>query len=286
MSASVAVEATVAGTRIVVQRRNIEEAEDEVDPNFFDADYSIAASTGSLMWEGSWAVIEQLRRQDAWLTERLRGAKCVELGSGIGLLGCAAAAVGAHVLLTDVPAIVDTVLLPNIRANAAMSPEREAVSGGWRGATRVGSGSACAQPLDWERPLDGQRPWWSPDDGDDGDGALPNDPRDCSVVLAAECVWLKELVPPFVRTVTAILSCAHRPVCILAFRERANLDTSAFSSAASVLAAFDAAGCEARERGEVDAPEAVGLFTRLYELAWRGAPACERAASGSGEVGE
>ena len=80
------VEATVGGALIAVQRRDIDQ-DDAQDANFFDADYSIAASTGNLMWEGSWAAVELLRDPSSWLAELLVGKRVVELGAGIGLLG-------------------------------------------------------------------------------------------------------------------------------------------------------------------------------------------------------
>ena len=85
--------AEVQGTRIVVQRKDLEAEDDSQDPNFFDSDYSIAASTGMVVWEGSWVLIELLRDPSHWLCGRLRGKRVVELGAGTGLLGlCAAAA--------------------------------------------------------------------------------------------------------------------------------------------------------------------------------------------------
>lgn len=252
------IEVTLAGTRVCVYRRNVEEA-DWQDENFFDADYSVAAATGSLMWDGSWACIELLRNPSSWFTQILHSKRVVELGAGVGLLGlCLAAAAGSHVLLTDVPAIVDGTLTPNIAANASSSSSAESSASGnssWLGSSRFGEqgGTAVAQGLDWERPVDAQREF-------NGD----NDPLDAEVVLAAECVWLAELVEPFVRTVLALMRGPRHPPCVLAFRDRSKAESTTFSSADSVVARFVAAGCDVQEHEQCDAPEARGLYTRFF----------------------
>ena len=84
-----------------------------------------------------------------------------------------------------------------------------------------------AQALDWARPVDAQR-------AHNGE----NDPREAEVLLAAECVWLQELVEPFVATVLALMSGPRRPPCILAFRDRATADSQTFASADSVVDEF------------------------------------------------
>ena len=89
------------------------------DPHFFDEDYSVAATTGFCRaWEGA-EVLTRLMASDETLRGRLRGTRVVELGAGVGLCGLAAAAAGAHVMLTDLPAVVADVLRRNIAENRA-----------------------------------------------------------------------------------------------------------------------------------------------------------------------
>ena len=117
----------------------------------------------------------------------LRHARVVELGAGVGLW-LAAASAGAHVMLTDLPAVVDDVLLRNIDENRARGGVvvRNTVGAGdetssrseesrrvlatnandraWLGGVPIvggvknGSdfGTASAQPLDWTRDIDAQ----------------------------------------------------------------------------------------------------------------------------------
>jgi hypothetical protein len=72
------------------------------------------------VWDGSYALVKLLKSPEGG---RLRGARVLELGSGIGLAGLFAAAEGCHVLLTDVGPVVDLV-----RANIAANKRTEFAS--------------------------------------------------------------------------------------------------------------------------------------------------------------
>jgi len=60
----------------------------------------------------------------------------LELGSGCGLVGLRLAALGAHVVMTDVPQVLE-LTCRNVQANLAV----------------ISSGSVCTEPLTWGQPL-------------------------------------------------------------------------------------------------------------------------------------
>ncbi|GLI58653.1 hypothetical protein VaNZ11_000394 [Volvox africanus] len=113
------------------------------DPYFFDSDYTIAGSTGFLIWEANWLVLRLLRSTVSpsemqrtgplnpppllvparhkplfHLHHLLAGHRVLDLGSGTGLAGLSAAACGAHVLLTDLASVCEGTLRPNVQRNA------------------------------------------------------------------------------------------------------------------------------------------------------------------------
>ena len=125
-----------------------------VDPNFFDAGYTMAGTTGFKVWTGSRLLIETLvagpwfgspsslpetvvpqqppqnnshnchrnLRRLHEIQQRLQQDKhpvrILELGAGVGLVGTyLAAATGAEVLLTDLPTLVEHAIVPNLYRN-------------------------------------------------------------------------------------------------------------------------------------------------------------------------
>ena len=90
----------------------------------------------------------------------LAGKRVLELGSGSGIAGLAAAALGAHVVLTDVPEVV-----PLLEANAKRNAAVIAQAGG----------SASVQALQWETPDE-----------------LPDGAKDCEIVLASDLLYQRD----------------------------------------------------------------------------------------------
>jgi len=252
--------------------QSADDDDDWMDPNFFDEGYSVAATTGFCrVWEGAEVLTRLLEEgcdgdddSDAStpsLRSRVAGKRVLELGSGVGLCGIAAASAGAHVMCTDLEAVVEGVLYRNIGENTSTDDgEVQAASSSrpWSAGERIkgGNGGTCvAQVLDWTKSIDdamvaqgrlcrrrrvlsredtGGARWPCIGDGtaaDDDDvvASCVNDPRDCELVMAAECLWLRELVDPFCNTVTSLMRAARERngielPCVLSFRDRSSKD--------------------------------------------------------------
>ena len=219
------------------QERNADEHEEEeeeigFDEHFFDPGYSVAGTTGFLLWEGGKRMTARLHELLPQCVDRCRrGAGegrmlAVELGAGTGVVGIAAAKMGADVILTDLPSVVEGSLMANIalnktpdsssdnahaavhqaengaRDNATICSDGGERATGGEGAmaqllptstttdatmmTCVGRGRCCAVALDWEEAEVGVA------------HVLAATKGACiDVILSAESVWLKELVEPF-----------------------------------------------------------------------------------------
>lgn len=261
--------------QLKITHRNILD-EYEIDPNFFEPGYTLAASTGYLrVWEGS-EILTSFMACNYEMQKLIRNRRVIELGSGSGLLGLAAAALGGHVLLTDLTFLVEDVLRRNIKQNENVSRNDElnqqleaneiSTKNGtedccaWPGSLCVGDGSAATQALDWTKSIDVQAP-------SDDKMLYHCDPRRAEIIIAAECVWLRDLVLPFVNTVIELMHGQYQPKCILSFRDRSDdsLEDGAFAGVKEVVKAFEERGCIQRTIHQVPT-EDEGKMCIVYEI--------------------
>ena len=106
-------------------------------------------------------------------------------GSGVGLCGLAVAiANGANVTLTDLPSVVEGILMQNIEQNSTSLTEN-----GF-GVIGTHGGLARAIALNWEKPMACYQLTASEKEVDAID-----------VIIAAECIWLADLLDCFCESV-------------------------------------------------------------------------------------
>ena len=207
-----------------------DEEEAGQDPYFFEPGYTIAATTGFCrVWEGAATLSEYLERD--W--KRVVGKRVVELGAGVGECGLVCAAMGADVVMTDVEVVAENVIRRNILQNATPGEASTTRPRAWPRARLVGRGSAAHATLDWMDPL-------------------PTKPAfvEADVIIAAECVWLRELVEPFANTVVELLRGGVSEL-ILSIRDRSSTEDAssgkAFASTGEVFRLFKSLGCAIEE---------------------------------------
>jgi len=126
--------------------------------------------TGWAVWDGAVATAKHLEQGAAALKPLIAPPTVLELGSGTGLAGlAAAAALGLPTLLTDLPQVLPS-LQRNVAANPSLAP--------------LLAVAAC----DWTDPAA---------------GAQLGGPF--GLVIASDCVWVAELVAPLVATLVAVV---------------------------------------------------------------------------------
>ena len=108
-----------------------------------------STGAGTVVWEAADATVRHL--DTSFAPNGLRGKRVVELGAGTGVCGIACAALGATVVLTDLPEV-----LPIAKSNAAASPWHERIS---------------VQPLNW------------------ADAAVPDALTCADLVVACDCIY-------------------------------------------------------------------------------------------------
>eukprot|EP00960_Hanusia_phi_P027443 746838-Hanusia_phi.AAC.1 len=122
----------------------------QVDPNFFAEDYTVAAATG---FQATKTDLGGSEDADKDHERNHQGRDCWQessrAGLGAGLAGLCAAAMGAHVLLTDLKTVTDCSLRPNVVKNSSQHPHPPSAC--WPGAGGVGKGTAACMTLDWTK---------------------------------------------------------------------------------------------------------------------------------------
>ncbi len=140
-------------------------------------------ATGRTLWDGAVLLASYIDVHP----EAVRGLRVIELGAGQGLVGVAAALAGAAaVTLTDLE-----YALPGCRRTVAANAAALAAL--------PGPPAVAVAALDWFAP-----------------------PADASytVILAADVVWLTELVAPFVRTLAALCPHGGGQTVLLSYQRR------------------------------------------------------------------
>lgn len=237
------------------------ECQEAIDPHFFDTGYTLAGSTGFQIWAGSRIMMETLLHYPSTLSEsrnlvncmkrnsiiemyqnRIKdGANILELGSGVGVVGTSLAAVGGHVLMTDLPTLVDYSLCPNIFVNTAKGNLSTENNDGcqspptWLGSdvSAIHNGWASATALDWTRPVQDQLTTRQTDE--------------VQIIVSCDCVWLVSMLDGLLDSVEAIFNAStHDDISFLmSFQRRDSKESnnsSMFTTVEKVLSAVDLKG--------------------------------------------
>lgn len=210
---------------LIGDETKVEKKENDVfvDPNFFDTGYTLAGATGWQVWPGSRLLVETLtwpqpsldgRRLEQIQEFLANGANVLELGAGVGMVGCCLANAGANVLLTDLPTLVDHCIRPNLLLNQHVNTNGKHCSNGrpsWLedpDAVPVGKGWVSAAALDWSRPVKEQ--------------LTSLQRRSIDYVVASDCVWLVSMLEGLFGTVESLFEeSRHRqPKLLMSFQRR------------------------------------------------------------------
>lgn len=162
----------------------------------------------------------------------------LELGAGVGVVGCCLAAAGGHVLLTDLPTLVEHSVRPNLERNRNIDTDvKQTECADWLkfqgAAVQIGTGWAATTAIDWKEPLDKQ--------------LSHTQSQEVDLIVASDCVFLVEMLQALLSTVSEIFhqSAARQPALILSFQRRDAKDgddSKSFTTVNRVIAEVKARG--------------------------------------------
>jgi len=144
---------------------------------------------GHVIWDAAFLLVKHLEQLG---TRSLRGKRCLEVGSGVGLVGICAAALGAKVVLTDMPSALHLTQLNVDRSQPLV---------------RQQGGEISVAPLLWGTPVNHL-----------------GGPFD--FVLASDVVYDNDLFAPLIASLVSL--CSRDTDLLLSARERHGCDFSLF----------------------------------------------------------
>ena len=264
-------------------QENLDSCHETMDPNFFDSGYTAAGRTGFQIWAGSRVMMETLLpwpcpassgrlvnsldangRIEKYRRLVLNGAKILEFGSGVGVVGTSLAAVGAQVLMTDLPSLVDYSLKPNIIANATAAistlcdrhnngerkgsndhqnnaiedeniEKEQSILPSWLGieAEPIHKGWTSAMALDWTKPVEEQ--------------LNPEQMHDIRVIISCDCVWLVSMLDGLLNSVSSVFETSKSGdiAFLMSFQRRDTKEgnqSPTFTTVERVLSSVEARG--------------------------------------------
>ncbi|KAK2077890.1 hypothetical protein QBZ16_003758 [Prototheca wickerhamii] len=153
---------------------------------------------GACLWDGALVLAAYLLTLPR---HRFHGARCVELGAGVGTAGLVAALLGAQAIITDIPKVLP-LLLDNLAANG-FDPAKN-------GCGSEGQAWAWGQVIQW-----GADGWMQ--------GVRSVAARGIDLVLAADCCYIDQdgespSTPAFVETCAGL--CGPDTVVLVSFERR------------------------------------------------------------------
>lgn len=206
-----------------------------VDPTFFDDGYTMAGKTGFKVWTGTRFLIEVLVWKHPSDVKRLReiqesirrGSRIIELGSGVGVVGTYLAAMGASVLMTDLPTLVENAIDVNLLRNKGIPPNcAECPKWLKPNGIPIGKGWASSTPLNWTVPIEHQ--------------LTKEQMTGIDFIVASDVVFLVEMLDSLLDTVSALFQVSEDqyPSFILSFQRRDAKDgkkSKSFTTVDSIL---------------------------------------------------
>lgn len=172
------------------------------DIRLFEQHNAVTPGFGSILWDAAVILAGRLRvlhqgREKGGKGPLLKWMKAIDIGSGTGFVGICAAALGASVVLTDLP-----ILTPLAAQNALLNGDSVKSSGG----------ALSVIPLEWGKPLP------------PGIKGVSFD-----LILASEVAFSHDLFSPLIASLTELLD-AGSPRCkiVLGARQRSGIDLSVF----------------------------------------------------------